>query len=64
MPVWLRRWRRSLDRSANYLGIARKAGFLEIGEESAGRAVRHGTAKLLVLAADWTSKKLGEDGLL
>ena len=53
-----------MDRSANYLGIARKAGFLEIGEESAGLAVRHGTAKLLVLAADWTSKKLGEDGLL
>ena len=41
-----------MDRSVNYLGIARKAGCLEIGEESAGLSVRHGTAKLLVLAAD------------
>ena len=41
-----------MDKTANYLGIARKAGLLEIGEENAGLCIRHGKAKLLVLAAD------------
>ena len=41
-----------MDRSVNYLGIARKAALLEIGEENAGAAVKHGTARVLVLAGD------------
>lgn len=41
-----------MDRVLAYLGIARKAGLLEIGEESSGIAVRSGKAKLLLLAAD------------
>lgn len=35
-----------------YIGIARKAGAIEIGETNSGAAVRNGKAKLLVLAAD------------
>lgn len=41
-----------MDRAINYLGIARKAGFLEVGEENTGAAVRGGKAKLLLLASD------------
>lgn len=35
-----------------YLGIAKKAGALEIGETNSGSAVRSGAARLLMLAAD------------
>ena len=35
-----------------YIGLARKAGMLETGEENAGSTVRAGKAKLLVLASD------------
>ena len=35
-----------------YLGIARKAGAIEAGENNSGAAVRGGKAKLLVLASD------------
>ena len=35
-----------------YLGIARKAGYLELGEEDTGAAVRGGKAKVVLLAAD------------
>lgn len=35
-----------------YIGIARKAGAIEIGETNSGAAVRNGKAKLLILAAD------------
>lgn len=41
-----------MNRALNYLGIARKAGFLEVGEENTGAAVRGGKAKLLLLASD------------
>ena len=37
---------------ANYLAIAMKAGALDVGEENGGAAVRHGKAKILLLAAD------------
>lgn len=36
----------------NYIGIARKAGAIEIGETNAGAVVRADKAKLLVLASD------------
>lgn len=36
----------------NYIGIAKKAGAIEIGETNSGAAVRSGKAKLLVLASD------------
>ncbi len=35
-----------------YVGLARKAGSIELGEVNAGAAVRAGKAKLLILAAD------------
>jgi len=41
-----------MDKAAGYLGIARKAGYLEIGAENCGAAVRSGKAKLLLLASD------------
>ena len=41
-----------MNRALNYLGIARKAGLLEVGEENTGIAVRGGKAKLLLLASD------------
>lgn len=41
-----------MDNALRYVGIARKAGALEIGETNAGAAVRAGKAKLLVLSAD------------
>lgn len=41
-----------MDKARNYLGIARKAGKLEMGEEASGAAVRRGKAKLLALACD------------
>lgn len=36
----------------NYLGIARKAGAIEVGELSSGSVVRAGKAKVLLLASD------------
>lgn len=36
----------------NYIGIARKAGAIEIGETDSGAAVRGGKARLLMLASD------------
>lgn len=41
-----------MDKAAQYLGIMRKAGKLEIGEADAGVAVKAGKAKLLFLAQD------------
>ncbi len=41
-----------MDSVLAYLGIARKAGLLETGEENCGITVRSGKAKLLLLAAD------------
>ena len=41
-----------MTRAEGYIGLARRAGLLETGEENAGIAVRAGKAKLLVLAAD------------
>lgn len=41
-----------MDRALNYLGIARKAGCLAIGEENAGAAIRSGKGKVLCVASD------------
>lgn len=41
-----------MSRALRYLGIARKAGFLELGEENTGAAVRGSKAKVVFLAAD------------
>jgi len=40
------------DRILNFLGLCKKAGKLEIGEESAGVAQRQGKAKLILVASD------------
>lgn len=41
-----------MDKARGYLGLARKAGLLAVGEDSCGDAVRAGRAKLLLLAQD------------
>ena len=41
-----------MDRVLRYLGLARRGGLLETGEESTGAAARAGKAKLILLAAD------------
>ena len=41
-----------MDKILNFLGLIRKAGFLETGEENTGMAVRSGKCRLLLLAAD------------
>ncbi len=40
------------ERALNLLGLARKGGNLQLGEENAGSACRAGKARLLLLAAD------------
>lgn len=41
-----------MDKALNYLGIARKAGRIELGEENTGIAARGGKARLVILASD------------
>lgn len=41
-----------MDRARQYLGLARKAGLLTVGEESCGSAAAAGKARLFLLAAD------------
>ena len=41
-----------MDRSLNYLGLARKAGLAELGEEPAGAAARGNKAVLILVAED------------
>lgn len=41
-----------MPEAIRYIGIARKAGAIELGETNAGAAVRAGKAKLLILASD------------
>lgn len=46
-------WRKEkTDRALNYLGLMRRAGRLELGESGTGAAVRAGSARIVVLAAD------------
>jgi len=41
-----------VSKALSYLGLARKAGLLEIGEENTGAAIRWGKARFVILAAD------------
>ena len=41
-----------MDKSLNYLALARKAGRLELGEEPVGAAARANHARLVVVASD------------
>ena len=41
-----------MSRALNYLGLAKKAGMLEIGEENTGAAIRWGKARFVLLASD------------
>ena len=41
-----------MDKALNYLALARKAGFAELGEEPVGDAARAGHARLIVVASD------------
>lgn len=41
-----------MDKALNYLALARKAGFAELGEEPVGAVARAGHAHLLVVASD------------
>lgn len=41
-----------MDKALNYLALARKAGFAELGEEPVGAAAREGHARLVVVASD------------
>ncbi len=41
-----------MSNALNYIGIAKKAGAIEIGETDSGAACRSGRAKLLLLASD------------
>ena len=41
-----------MDKALNYLALARKAGFAELGEEPVGIAAREGHARLVIVASD------------
>ena len=41
-----------MDKALNYLALARKAGFAELGEEPVGAAARLGHARLVLVASD------------
>ena len=41
-----------MDKALNYIGLARKAGLLELGEEPVGAITRAGKASLVVVASD------------
>ena len=41
-----------MDKALNYMGLARKAGRIELGEEPVGAAARAGKACLVLVAAD------------
>ena len=41
-----------MNKALNYIGLAKKAGSVEIGETDTGAAVRAGKGRLLVLASD------------
>ena len=41
-----------MDKALNYLALARKAGFAELGEEPVGAAAREGHARLVIVASD------------
>ena len=52
MTVWKRRCFWPVDKSLNYLALARKGGRAELGEEPVGAAARAGKAYLVIVASD------------
>jgi len=48
------------DRNLQILGLAKKAGLLAIGEESAGAAARSGKSKLVISASDASERSYRE----
>ena len=53
MTAWKRKWRwAQVDKVLNYLSLARKAGFAELGEEPVGAIARTGKAYLIAVASD------------
>ena len=52
MTAWIGRWRAAVDKSLNYLALARKGGRVELGEEPVGAAARAGKAYLMIVASD------------
>ena len=54
-----------MDKARQYMGIARKAGLLCLGEESCSAAVSDGRARLMALASDASpNARKRADGLL
>ena len=43
-----------MDRALNYMGLARRAGLIELGEEPVGAVARARKARLVVVASDAT----------
>ena len=41
-----------MDKALNYMGLARKAGLIELGEEPVGAAARAQHARLVIVASD------------
>lgn len=41
-----------MHKALNYIGLAKKAGSIEVGETNTGAAIRAGKGKILVLASD------------
>ena len=41
-----------MDKALNYMGLARKAGMIELGEEPVGAAARAMHARLVIVASD------------
>ena len=67
MPPWRGRCRREsrLDNTLHLLGIAQKAGRLEVGEEPVGAAARARQARVILLACDAaanTARRAGHFG--
>ena len=53
MKDWQRKWGlAALDKALNYIGLARKAGRIELGEEPVGAAARAQHARLILVAKD------------
>ena len=53
MTVWKEKWRQAaVDKTLNYLSLARKAGKAELGEEPVGAAARALHAHLILVAGD------------
>ncbi len=41
-----------MNRALNYIGLAKKAGSIEVGETNSGAAIRAGKGRVLLLASD------------